>query len=326
MPEAKIQHYVPKFLLRNFGTGKKNYVWVYDKLTGRSFQSNVKNVASENRFYDFEVDGENHSLEATLCRVESAAKPIVQGLVTNGTVAGMSAQERGTLAAFLAIQFVRTQWFRAVWAELPKVLRKKAEALGTPIAPGSQAEALTKDPTENEIKIDAARMLLEAPETYGPHFLDKTWFVARTTSSHPFVLGDNPVSLQNHVDTGPYGNLGLAVQGIQIYLPLSSTRALAMWCPSIGRQIADGARTIRSLPEPTIDAHLQNPQGILELDAVLRNGSALNYSPEHVLNFNSLQIIRSERYVFSTSNDFSLAKRMINDHPHTRFGQKMATG
>ena len=31
MTIAKVQHYVPQFLLRNFGNGKKDQVWVYDK-------------------------------------------------------------------------------------------------------------------------------------------------------------------------------------------------------------------------------------------------------------------------------------------------------
>uniref|UniRef100_UPI0022EBF80C DUF4238 domain-containing protein n=1 Tax=Listeria seeligeri TaxID=1640 RepID=UPI0022EBF80C len=43
MTAAKIQHYVPKFLLRNFGTGKKDQLWVFDKASGRSFQTNAKN-------------------------------------------------------------------------------------------------------------------------------------------------------------------------------------------------------------------------------------------------------------------------------------------
>ena len=33
---AKVQHYVPQFLLREFGNGKKNHLHVFDKLTGRA--------------------------------------------------------------------------------------------------------------------------------------------------------------------------------------------------------------------------------------------------------------------------------------------------
>jgi hypothetical protein len=169
-------------------------------------------------------------------------------------------------------------------------------------------------------------MILGAPKIYGPHFLDKTWFLAGTTNSYPFIISDNPVSLQNQVDMGPYGNLGLAVRGIEIYLPLSSTRALVMWCPSLTTQILEAAETIRRLPEAVLAAHIQDPDGILAMDSAIRAGSTLMYEPRHVMNFNSLQVGRSERYLFSAKNDFSLADRMIDDHPHLRSGQRLDAG
>jgi phospholipase C len=39
---AKVQHYVPQFLLKHFSTGKKNKVHVFDKQTGKTFLTNVK--------------------------------------------------------------------------------------------------------------------------------------------------------------------------------------------------------------------------------------------------------------------------------------------
>lgn len=326
MTEAKIQHYVPKFLLRNFGLGKKDHVWVYDKQTGRSFQTNAKNVASENRFYDFEIDGKTYSLESGLSGIESNTKPVIEGILREDSVSALDARERATLASFLAIQFIRTKAFRMQWAELPRILRRKVESMGSTVAPGSQAEALIQEPTENQIKIDTTRMILDAPKTYGPHFLDKAWFLAKTTNSHPFIISDNPVSLQNHVDMGPYGNLGLAVRGIEIYLPLSSTRALVMWCPSLATQILEAAETIRRLPESVLAAHIKDPDGILAMASAIRAGSTLMYNPRHVMNFNSLQVGRSERYLFSAKNDFSLADRMIADHPHLRAGQRLGAG
>jgi hypothetical protein len=44
---AKVQHYVPQFLLRNFGNGKKDRLYVFDKQMARSFRTNANNVASE---------------------------------------------------------------------------------------------------------------------------------------------------------------------------------------------------------------------------------------------------------------------------------------
>jgi len=323
MTDAKIQHYVPKFLLRSFGTGKKDQVWVFDKQLGRPFKTNAKNIASESRFYDFEVKGAGYSLESGLSQVESQTKPVVEEILAKDSTASLTREKRETIAAFLAIQFLRTRAFRAQWAEFPNLLRRKFESMKLEAAPGSQAEALIQLPSENQVKIDNARMLLKAPQQYGPRFLDKRWFVACTTPAHPFWIGDNPIALQNHVDMGPYGNLGLAVRGIQIYMPLSSTRALGMWCPSVALQFEQGARTIRSAPRHLVDHAVRDPDRMVAIADALQSGGPLHYEPRHVMNFNSLQVMRSERYVVSSTDDFELARRMIAEHAEYRSGQRM---
>jgi hypothetical protein len=165
-------------------------------------------------------------------------------------------------------------------------------------------------------------MLLKAPGQYGPHFLSKVWFVARTTPAHPFWIGDNPIALQNHVDRGPYGNLGLAVPGIEIYMPLSSTRALGMWCPSVARRFDESARTIRMAPRHLLDA-VRDPDRMLAIADALESGGALDYESRHVMNLNSLQVIRAERYIVSPTDEFALVRRMLADHPEFRGGQRM---
>jgi hypothetical protein len=86
---------------------------------------------------------------------------------------------------------------------------------------------------------------MNAPSVFGPHFLNKDWLLISTTRKSPFIIGDNPLALQNAIDMGPYGNLGLAVKGIEIYLPLSPVRALAIWCPSHKQAIVSVASRLR---------------------------------------------------------------------------------
>lgn len=54
----------------------------------------------------------------------------------------------------------------------------------------------------------------------------------------------------------------------------------------------------------------------------LSSGRPLQYSAANVENLNSLQIVWSERYIFSSSNDFDLARAMIKDHPHLKYGPR----
>ena len=51
---AKIQHYVPKFYLKNFANNK-NKVHVFSKKDNNNFLSNIRNIASENFFMIYQI-------------------------------------------------------------------------------------------------------------------------------------------------------------------------------------------------------------------------------------------------------------------------------
>lgn len=72
---ATVQHYVPRFLLRNFCVGAKSQLWAYDKSTGKSFKTAVENVAGERDFYELTFGG-SLSLEEGLSRLEAAASAL----------------------------------------------------------------------------------------------------------------------------------------------------------------------------------------------------------------------------------------------------------
>jgi hypothetical protein len=82
-----------------------------------------------------------------------------------------------------------------------------------------------------------------------------------------------------------------------------------MWCPSL----REGFRTA---------VQLRGGAGARAVLHALENGSLLQYTPENVMNFNSLQIAHAERFVFSSADEFSLAKRMLADNPSFRVGMR----
>lgn len=323
MTAAKIQHYVPQFLLRKFGNGKKDQVWVYDKANGRSFATNAKNIASESRFYDFELDGQSISLEPMLSNLESKVKPIIEGILKTDSLEELSDEDKATLAVFLSIQFTRTKTFREQWCDFPRMLREHLEVHGETVAPGSQAADLICEITENDSKAETARFITQAPSIFAPLLIAKKWILAATTRKHPFVISDNPLTLQNMTDMSPYGNLGLAVPGIEIYFPLSPLRALAMWCPTIVDTVLRGAKKLRQLPSSASPrVNIGDPSGVFALEKSIQTGCPLSYVEQNVLNFNSLQIARSERYIFSCVNEFQLAKEMLETHPNLKRGPR----
>jgi len=323
MAIAKVQHYVPQFLLRNFGNGKKDQVWVYDKSSARAFPSNTKNVASESRFYDFEYQGQPFSLEPWLGQLEGSAQSVVRFILDADSVATLAEEQKQILAAFLAVQLTRTKTFREEWDAFPRMLREHFQRNGDQVAPGSQAEELIQDIPANDLKEQTARVIYKAPETYATQFLNKDWVLAATTRKAPFLLSDNPLTRQNMIDRPNRGNLGLALPGIEIYFPLSPTRALAMWCPTLTETVHRGAMALMSRTGSM--ATVLDPHGVISMSKALLSGAPVPYSPANVENFNSLQVIWSERYIFSTANDFQLAKAMLSEHPNLKQGPRSTT-
>jgi len=319
MTIAKVQHYVPQFLLRNFGNGKKDQVWVYDKSSNRSFPSNTKNVASESRFYDFEYQGQPLSIEPWLSEMEGRAKSVVSTILEADSLSTLADEQKHVLASFLAVQLTRTKTFREEWNAFPRMLREHLEKNGDQVEPGSQAEELLRAIPENDSKEQTARIVFSAPSNYAAHFLDKDWVLAATSRKHPFLLSDNPLTRQNMIERPLRGNLGLTTPGIEIYLPLSPTRALAMWCPTLTELVHRGAL---SFAGGRRGSDVADPEGVVAMSDSLLSGKPVQYSLANVENFNSLQVAWSERYVFSHLNDFDLAQAMLGDQPNLRHGPR----
>lgn len=319
MTIAKVQHYVPQFLLRNFGNGKKDQVWVFDKSSNRSFPSNTKNVASESRFYDFKSEGQQLSIEPWLSEMEKQAKLVISAILEADSLSTLAHEQKQVLASFLAVQFTRTKTFREEWNAFPRMLREHFEKNGDQVAPGSPVEELLREIPENDLKEQTARIVFSAPATYAAHFLNKDWVLAATSKKHSFLLSDNPLTRQNMTDRPLRGNLGLATPGIEIYLPLSPTRALAMWCPTLTDLVHRRAQSLSGGQWP---GDISDPEGAIALSDSLLKGTPVQYSPANVENFNSLQVALSERYIFSTLNDFHLAKTMLGEYPNLRQGPR----
>ena len=56
--KKKKQHYVPQFYLRSWDISEKNKIYVYDKVIEQKRISNIRDVASENYFYDVDSWGD----------------------------------------------------------------------------------------------------------------------------------------------------------------------------------------------------------------------------------------------------------------------------
>jgi len=317
MGQSIQQHIVPEFLLSHFPVKGNDRLFTFDKWTEKIFATTPEKAAKEGGFYDIELDGKVTSLESPLSNLESAVAPIIDGLVGGIQINQRTKEERVTLGLFCVVQMQRDRNSRAAWIDFRDQMREHLKKLGADPAKVKGFE----DPSDEEMKASSVLHIATAVK-FLPYLLDKTWSLQVVPPGANLFSSDSPVTLHNERTFGFYGNIGLAVPGIEISLPISSELNLWMTCPSIRRDIrrrylkAQFHRWILRRDIPSLPL-------IKNLVRSLAGKEVFRLTPANVERLNSLQVARAERFVYSRTEDFSLVRRMISDNPSFKKGRRI---
>lgn len=338
---ARSQHHVPQLLQKAFalaGKGKKHQVCVFDKHAARSFRAATENVFAERDFNTFEVDGAVLCLEDYMGAIENLAAPVIRKLVDARKLGVLTSADREVLYTFVALQKVRGVALREQMADMTTVLKQRIRRSG------GDPEAIPQFRGSDQpgaVKLSALSFVRDHVQEFTRYIAEKNLLLFEACQGEEFLLGDNPVTWHNHRDMGPYGNLGLMVPGIELYLPLAPTLMLSLLCPSIvpkwreeHKDLTTAAKqaavvSVIGIGQAAEDARIRRPE--LEAKAANRErmidlfdrGLPLDTTRENMEWFNSLQVSQAERYLVSASGNFDLARRMIADSPRYRKGHRV---
>ncbi len=338
---AQNQHYVPKFVLRHFlYDNESERVCVYDKHTEKTFITSIKNVMAERRFNDFVFDDDwIASFEPVACSAEDQVFPAYMQVVQKRRLDD-TPEQKAALAVFIAFQFLRTKASRDKWQDMEDAMVEMVEASGGKVQ-DMQGWEDWHPRNEDALKRDHLASIQGSLGEFARIIAEKDFVLAAPTQGRSFYLGDNPVCLSNSRDFGPYGNLGLAVPGIEIYTPLAADLMLCAWCPSIlddirqSHAVAKQAKRIDALMRvangeiSTADMKLKmealtmHEQPRDELLAAAAEGFPVSSSSENMDYYNSLQTSFAARYVISREGDFSLARRFNGENPALKRGHRI---
>ena len=334
---AEKQHYVPQLLLRGFAVPpkKKEQIYTFDKHEERSFLARITKIATENEFYKFETKNGTVEVETLLSDLETNTAAALKKIIDSNSVVDLSIEQRGSLCTFIAAQLLRTRHMREVVRALNEGLARHIEKFG---ADPKQTTGFDPIETDDDLKRHSVGYLLGSVLPMAKILSTKAVFLTTTTEDRPFWISDHPVVMHNCQEFGPYGNIGVAVPGIEIYLPLTSTQLLALWCPSNAKSLAqkyETAKTDRNnlpallvlgvnIDRDKVARRDRELQSVIEqceplLDA-LRSGTPIVATDENVIFYNHLQVRWSHRYVMSSVENFALARRMISDNARYRRG------
>src|ERR1035437_203953 len=306
MPTPRNHHFVPQFLLRYFSIGgNERQVYAFDKSDGRDFPLSVRNAAAENAFYEVEINGQTLNFESAFQAIDDLGGEILGALAAAAGPIVLDSRTLAALPSLATAQLLRTKLQRTTPQALTRQLREQSEAAGLDI----EAEI-----TDEEARRISLLQLMHGAEMEGS-FRSKDVLLLEADGGLHFWISDNPVVMHN---TFPYGNVGLSAPGIEIYFPLSPSRALAFFCPSIGRQIAE------SLDPAHPRRRLENPM-YPEMLRAIGNHSTLRVSNDYVAFLNELQVQQSTRFLYSDRNQFDLARAVLERRPELSSVQSLFT-
>lgn len=332
MTGAQNQHYVPKFILRNFlGNREREQVHVFKKSTGKGFTTSIANIMAERRFHEFQIDDQYYaSFEDAICRVEDMLLPSYKAVLEREALDG-SPQEKADLLTFMAFQFTRTRAQRELFDRMEDQLAKH---LGKSGASLEDIKGYVPR-TEESRKIQHMHLIMKTTGKLLESLVEKDLMLLRAAPGRSFYLSDNPVCLHNDAPRKWFlGNLGFACEGIQVYLPLSADLMLCAWCPSlVGELRAKNADSKRQLAGAVLSKKMMNAklsdefQTMLDKMRLLRkpiedrirhcdNGTPVLLTTESMDFHNSMQVVSASEHIICKKADFDLAKRFMAENPH----------
>lgn len=196
---------------------------MYDKINREKNWNHIKErpiskVASAEYFYDKIPNVSESSYEYDLAKIEKAVDPILSKLILAKKLNSISIKEKEDLAFFITVQYLRTKSGLGYYKSISDDLTDKL----TPLF-GEMPEFDHK-----ELWFD----ILSSAQDFSKAIFNKVWFLGECASK--FYTCDHPVVLQNSTVNDPLRyTLGLDSYGIEIYMPLTDSLILCMFCEKL---------------------------------------------------------------------------------------------
>ncbi|OAI47797.1 hypothetical protein AYO44_08870 [Planctomycetaceae bacterium SCGC AG-212-F19] len=292
MSVVKNQHYVAQGYLRNFADAGES-LFAFDKKSQKSFQTAVRNVASEKFFYDLPVSdsttgGDPQAIEKFLAQTVDADFPkaisaLIDGVEQQGCIGPAL---KTPLACFLAVQLTRTRSLRTSLTQMSDALIsaiRKSGPVSTEFEKRYKLDEKAAAAVQARFFLDPAAIGQIAAVLSG-HF----WIVGVSTTGRAFYTSDNPVVKKANASHPVMGMSGLASPGIEIAFPLTPKYVLLLYERTFfGDKV--GKHDLRAVGLPD----------------------------EGVAHCNTMQVLGSRRQVYCPVDDFDLPRDVCKMYPET---------
>ncbi len=314
MKKTKKQHYVPRCYLENFAISDTYQINVYDKQLRKSRINSIKDVASENYFYDFKLSGalnddtiknlndigisieaidNEQYLEKYFAEIiESAFSGLLKEIISKVKSATswymnncffISESQKLDLSVCLAVQYIRTKTIREGLFETSDCMLQMLDDMNA-----NQELKDSMKLSKEEAKLIHGKMIFDTKNLLDlvAAFNSLSWILGINKTSKRFYTSDNPIGTKAHISHPFLSMSGPNSTGVEAFFPISPEIILVMYDGEYHKVVASKDRTFGTILEDNVDY------------------------------YNSLMVMRSNRCIYSNINDFSLIDKMVKRDPH----------
>lgn len=299
---SKKHHFVTQAQLRHFAADtEQRFIYGFSKKSDRSFHTSILNAGSENDFNTVSFGDEKWNFEELFQEVDTRSARLIAEIIACRSLAWLTPEDHIALADLFATQLLRTHFSRKTPKYMAEQLREMVRQIG--YNPDDDPHMVM--PSDAMLRLNAVRM-----------FLDRSSQVAALLRLHPvlyvsdgkyrFIISDHPICL---VNAFPYGDGGLTSLGIIALLPISPDITIALHCPTIIERY-----------ELVENADLDTDQKarMLHYRDGLRSGEPIIIDSDMVLKLNLYQVTQSTGYLYSATDDFNFARKILKEHDELR--------
>ena len=291
--ESNVHHFVPRSVLRRFAVdAERTFVMVFDKASGRTWQGGLTSTASGKGYNTLvQPDGDRVNFEQDFDEIDKDYAEIFDDLDSLRSLAGRDGVFLNRLADVVATQLLRTPLIRSTLHTVSHNFALEMASKG--FIPIEKNEL----PDDNAIR-QAVRDLIAERAGNRDALLAKDLILFEPDGAARFWISDHPVVRHSEL---PLGELGLRSLGVEIYLPISSDLLLGFLCPSLRRG--------------SISSESSRAASAVITEDVIRAGKPLRIANSAVNFFNALQVELAQRFLYASSDDFELARKMLALRP-----------
>lgn len=259
MPDNKRHHYVPRFYLRNFsGSQEGKTIRLFNIKSARV----IPEAGIDRQCYRNYLYGKNGKIESAFGDLEGHTATLFRELLAEDTEPKLDVSGFRTLVDFVALQHARTETAEKHHNEL-------ADKLGKFMLSRSKPELEGLDKVTIALT-DAMLFSVRNAIMMRAILWDLAPILIEARNGAEFITSDNPVVLLNsffdeppvHSGVPTLGTLGWASLGLQIYFPISATRAIFLYDVNLYER-----QKTKVIPQPAYPIDVRQLNAIQYLNA-----------------------------------------------------------